>query len=606
MNYKNFMGEYEATITYALFDMKNKRGAELFSRKIHGKNKVETKNGNYSVSFDGTLDNKMIAKKLGATLSVYEALNNKVDISKLKDADADNLIIGIDKQGKEGTDFKLKGSILQYSDKLKKFVGKFVKEAKTITGTVSISGQLKGTMITHGTLGSTSYLPKTKYTVHRTGNEPYFLKSPDGQQYKVDAKDYEKMFGNDLNESLSENVEDLMQAFMKGKMSKEDLTKKAKSIGKNVATKKELEMVLRNKFMQGVIANQHGIKKDVVISKVKELLTIVESINEKIEVVIDRVIGSGSKKKAYIKLAKGKEEKDITGKYDDINKYNRNKQEDLEKLWNSIKETTMENSYSKFMSDVEEDNLDEDKRKAMMKNEGNEKDFAKKQLAKGKKFVIVLPKGKGENLYAPDMSSAKEMAKEYGKGAKVMSISNYIGESTESPSFSEFLGEGMKGGIKPTHAYADFDSTEKKLLNNFVVTVSSDMAVDSHDDMKFVSKRKDKKTGNIMYLAQNGKNQKMFDDLKTALKSMKIGESAESPSFSEFLGEAEDSDSKGDANVQTIIDELISTGWSGSNKEQMKASQLLKGLATSDDPMSNKFMSALDKATSAMKVEDFK
>lgn len=54
-----------------------------------------------------------------------------------------------------------------------------------------------------------------------------------------------------------------------------------------------------------------------------------------------------------------------------------------------------------------------------------------------------------------------------------------------------------------------------------------------------------------------------------------------------------------------IIKELIDTGWSGSNEEQMKAVQLLKGLATSDSPEANKFMKALDKFTSSLNAEDF-
>jgi hypothetical protein len=58
-------------------------------------------------------------------------------------------------------------------------------------------------------------------------------------------------------------------------------------------------------------------------------------------------------------------------------------------------------------------------------------------------------------------------------------------------------------------------------------------------------------------------------------------------------------------NVKDIIKELIDTGWSGDNEAQMKAVQLLKGLATSDDPASNKFMKALDKFTSGLKPEDF-
>ncbi len=54
--------------------------------------------------------------------------------------------------------------------------------------------------------------------------------------------------------------------------------------------------------------------------------------------------------------------------------------------------------------------------------------------------------------------------------------------------------------------------------------------------------------------------------------------------------------------VDAIIKELIETSWAGSNEEQGKAVQLLRGLAFSDDPKSNAFMKALDKATSNMKA----
>ena len=50
------------------------------------------------------------------------------------------------------------------------------------------------------------------------------------------------------------------------------------------------------------------------------------------------------------------------------------------------------------------------------------------------------------------------------------------------------------------------------------------------------------------------------------------------------------------ANISKIIDDLKQS-FGGSNDEQMKAVQLLKGLATSDDPEANKFMKALDTAT---------
>lgn len=58
--------------------------------------------------------------------------------------------------------------------------------------------------------------------------------------------------------------------------------------------------------------------------------------------------------------------------------------------------------------------------------------------------------------------------------------------------------------------------------------------------------------------------------------------------------------------VAGTIGTVIDTNWSGDNSEQLKAVQMLKFLATSDDPLSNKFMKALDKATSALKKEDFK
>ena len=58
--------------------------------------------------------------------------------------------------------------------------------------------------------------------------------------------------------------------------------------------------------------------------------------------------------------------------------------------------------------------------------------------------------------------------------------------------------------------------------------------------------------------------------------------------------------------VASTIGSVIDTDWGGSNDEQMKAVQMLKFLATDDDPLSNKFMKALDKFTSGMKKADFK
>ena len=50
-----------------------------------------------------------------------------------------------------------------------------------------------------------------------------------------------------------------------------------------------------------------------------------------------------------------------------------------------------------------------------------------------------------------------------------------------------------------------------------------------------------------------------------------------------------------------VINDLINTSWSGSNEEQMKAIQLLKGLALSDSPEANAFMKKIDDFTSSLK-----
>lgn len=59
-----------------------------------------------------------------------------------------------------------------------------------------------------------------------------------------------------------------------------------------------------------------------------------------------------------------------------------------------------------------------------------------------------------------------------------------------------------------------------------------------------------------------------------------------------FLNEAE-------VDVPKLIADL-GKSFGGSNEEQMKAVQLLKGLALSDDPLANKFMKALDTATTTI------
>lgn len=48
--------------------------------------------------------------------------------------------------------------------------------------------------------------------------------------------------------------------------------------------------------------------------------------------------------------------------------------------------------------------------------------------------------------------------------------------------------------------------------------------------------------------------------------------------------------------ISKLIKELVDTDFGGSNEDQAKGLQLLKGLAFSDDPLSNAFMKQLNAA----------
>ncbi len=55
--------------------------------------------------------------------------------------------------------------------------------------------------------------------------------------------------------------------------------------------------------------------------------------------------------------------------------------------------------------------------------------------------------------------------------------------------------------------------------------------------------------------------------------------------------------------IKKIIKDLGDTTFGGSNKEQGKMVSLMKGLAFSDDPLSNKFMKKVDKALNIISKE---
>ena len=57
--------------------------------------------------------------------------------------------------------------------------------------------------------------------------------------------------------------------------------------------------------------------------------------------------------------------------------------------------------------------------------------------------------------------------------------------------------------------------------------------------------------------------------------------------------------------VSQAIKSLVDTNFSGSDEEQGKASQLIKGLFFSDDEKAKKFVKKIDQLTSNLNLKDF-
>lgn len=118
-------------------------------------------------------------------------------------------------------------------------------------------------------------------------------------------------YNDSLNESKKHQYstkEDAIGAFFKGDITSKELEKIAKqSFKSEIATKKELNMFLTNKFMQDIMSDQQGISVDVLKKKVKELLPLVESdeLSQLEEAYKDVSIGVTISKDEMKKLHKG-------------------------------------------------------------------------------------------------------------------------------------------------------------------------------------------------------------------------------------------------------------------------------------------------------------
>lgn len=99
---------------------------------------------------------------------------------------------------------------------------------------------------------------------------------------KKDGKGGVNIFNKDKKEPKSSSSEpdydkytskaQTVTDFIKGDLSTDDIQKIAdKNFGKEVATQKELDDFLNNKFIQGMMADTYGVDKEQMVSKVKEL-----------------------------------------------------------------------------------------------------------------------------------------------------------------------------------------------------------------------------------------------------------------------------------------------------------------------------------------------
>ena len=86
-------------------------------------------------------------------------------------------------------------------------------------------------------------------------------------------------------------------------------------------------------------------------------------------------------------------------------------------------------------------------------------DYDKKMFEKGYRYKIVLPSGMGEDLYARDFTSTKEMVKEYGTGAKTV-------ELTKDGALSDLFGGALDPLLEETEKHAK-DTKDQRRQNLF-------------------------------------------------------------------------------------------------------------------------------------------
>ena len=89
--------------------------------------------------------------------------------------------------------------------------------------------------------------------------------------------------GNSLNETKYNFKKDALTDYFRGKLTAEELNKIAKdTFGTPIATKKELQSFLTNKFTQDIMSDTFGVPSKTLVKKARELVSFTESISEAI------------------------------------------------------------------------------------------------------------------------------------------------------------------------------------------------------------------------------------------------------------------------------------------------------------------------------------
>ena len=195
-----------------------------------------------------------------------------------------------------GDDFEL-GRPVVYKDGGKEYSGEVVmnpsNQTLVINGKPTFVGM--GTVKGIQTYGSDTFIVPDDWNDAKSFDDS--MEEPKSNKSKSEP-DYDKYT----------NKSQTMTDFFKGDLSIDDLQKVAKkNFDSEIATERDLDGFLNNKFMQDVMADEHGVDKETLISKVKKLKTaLFGSKNESKSTRLTSILKEASEDDKYTHIGYGK------------------------------------------------------------------------------------------------------------------------------------------------------------------------------------------------------------------------------------------------------------------------------------------------------------